>query len=192
MKRGWLLHACVQLLLLCEWCRDWSAKFGGDGGFSDKSWRGLEDTCLVGMEGTSSDYIDSIGFKFGKVSGLVDTIKAKLTLTWSCQGGSAGTYVVKTFKGSVKNVSMSSSLKLEINATIEASVGGLSAKLGASFTQQLEASMTDAIEERQEQTLTVDLSRPCYVYQMMLSAPTSSHGVISFLGGMVICKGPMH
>jgi hypothetical protein len=168
-----------------------SPKFGGDGGTRHTCAAAKEAHALVGLFGRAKRWVDALGCRFAPVSTLSGPLETKLQLVWCCDGGSSGSHSIRTVRGPLQAVDMSSTLVKQIKADVGGAFKLFSARLDTATTSTLWSSLLASFEERVQESLTVDLRHPCYIYQVHIAVPTVAHGTLSFVGAQVIRTEPI-
>lgn len=115
----------------------------------------------------------------------------QLELVFSNQGGSKGTITEKVFRGSKQ----ASSITKELSVAISASVGGFFKSLTGSLSSDVSTyfSSTSNFESysHYEKTVTIDLSKPIYIYQVVGSFKTQGDYSIFIRGTEQIFSEPI-
>jgi hypothetical protein len=168
-----------------------SPKFGGGGGTRHTCTAATEAHSLVGLFGRAQGWMDALGCRFAPVSTLSGPLEVKLKRIWCCDGGSSGSRSIRTVRGPLQAVDMSSTLVKQIKTNVGGAFKSFSAHLDAATTSTLWSSLLASFEERVQESLTVDLSHPCYIYQVQIAVPTVAHRTLSFVGAQVMRTEPI-
>ena len=101
-----------------------------------------------------------------------------LKTVFSCEGGSNGTEDVKITIGSKIAEESSEEFQDELSAKIEGPLKGFTLDAEGKTSSTFKTSVSRKEYKEVVTTTTVQLDKPCYVYQIMVKVPTR-HGVMN-------------
>lgn len=121
---------------------------------------------------------------------LVESMVVSAELVFSCDGKSSGTQVIKSAHGRVCKTHVNMAVQTELKASISGPIKVFTAGLDASVAAQFESSVDTDTTESFEDNLTVNLDRPCYVYQLKILVHTAQ-GQVTIKGQKRILSAPI-
>lgn len=144
---------------------------------------------LVGMSGTRGDVVGSFRCLWGDASMLKEEPRFAFQEMWSSSGGMIGEKVLRSKVGmtTMSKKSYSSRVASSISTSMKVGLGFFSASVDASVSSAVTTSSESmhSSSEEMEDSITIDLSKPCYVYRISAEVSTVV-GDFTFFGRQFI------
>jgi len=151
-----------------------------------RDWGGHDNGYAEQVHGRSKDAFYNAFLAVKKLQNTCADANFDLVLLFSTDGGSSGTKIVKVTTGHSEKTTISSDLTSSISASITGPLSVFTGTFNASVSASLKSSFETSSFENREDSMTINLNKPCYVYQVK-GTVKNGLGSMFVLGGTIQC-----